>query len=289
MNTEQKLQFGIYIVAAMFAERLHKGDMEIGMADALSETEMDRIEYTPDEFAALPEESQERIRNFVVAAKERLHQQASFMANKVLEYLGEQGVSGEVMSLLNRMSDITISGPAGEFEKTTPVLTVSSAVCIAEIYAQQKVATLEQENFKLAAMQCDKPYGDDYGNKRCSYQERIIELEKENETLKEANKFLLEKLAVFSKTTNVDPETKVAEESAYHMAYAIRFAANAFIRDYEQKFPFPGQTDNDKTGGLKKGICYQCLKETEVSAPFGLNLCRPCFNDFVDWSNNKKE
>lgn len=47
------------------------------------------------------------------------------------------------------------------------------------------------------------------------------------------------------------------------------------------------QTDNDKTGDLQKGICYQCQKETEVSAPFGLMLCRPCFNDYVDWVKSK--
>lgn len=47
------------------------------------------------------------------------------------------------------------------------------------------ITNLETENFKLAAYQCDKPYGDDYGNKRCTYQDRILELEAINKELEE--------------------------------------------------------------------------------------------------------
>lgn len=88
MNTEnEKLKFGIYIVAAMFAERLYNGDMDAGMADALSETEIDRLAYTKEEFESLPSDTQENIKKMVAFHKTRLHQQAVFMADKVNEYL----------------------------------------------------------------------------------------------------------------------------------------------------------------------------------------------------------
>ena len=42
----------------------------------------------------------------------------------------------------------------------------------AEMYAKQ----WKDESFMLSAQCCDKPYGDDYGNKRCEYQDEIIKL-----------------------------------------------------------------------------------------------------------------
>jgi hypothetical protein len=41
----------------------------------------------------------------------------------------------------------------------------------------KRIAELEAENAALAADQCHKGYGDDRGNHRCAYQDRIADLE----------------------------------------------------------------------------------------------------------------
>lgn len=81
---QEKLQFGIEIVAAMFAERLHNGDLDAGMIDALSETEIDRLGFSEEDLKAMPEDRVESIKKMVAFHKTRLHQQAMFMANTVL-------------------------------------------------------------------------------------------------------------------------------------------------------------------------------------------------------------
>lgn len=81
---QEKLQFGIEIVAAMFAERLHNGDLDAGMIDALSETELDRLGYSKEDLDAMPADRLEAIKKMVSFHKTRLHQQAMFMANTVL-------------------------------------------------------------------------------------------------------------------------------------------------------------------------------------------------------------
>jgi hypothetical protein len=80
----EKLQFGIEIVAAMFAERLYNGDLDAGMADALSETEIDRLGFSKEDLESMPEDRQELIIKMAAFHKTRLHQQAMFMANTVL-------------------------------------------------------------------------------------------------------------------------------------------------------------------------------------------------------------
>lgn len=84
ITEEEKLQFGIEIVAAMFAERLHNGDLDAGMIDALSETETDRLGYSKEDLEAMSPEQLESIKKMVAFHKTRLHQQAMFMANTVL-------------------------------------------------------------------------------------------------------------------------------------------------------------------------------------------------------------
>lgn len=89
-TNDQLLQFGIYLVAAMFAERLYNGDMELGMLDALSETEMDRHEFDMVEFESYDDDLKDRIKKMTAFHKTRLHQQANFMANKAIEWMQSQ-------------------------------------------------------------------------------------------------------------------------------------------------------------------------------------------------------
>jgi hypothetical protein len=55
--------------------------------------------------------------------------------------------------------------------------------------ACKRIAELEAENAALAADQCHKGYGDDRGNHRCSYQDRIVELQAESKQLRERLEF----------------------------------------------------------------------------------------------------
>jgi uncharacterized protein YhaN len=55
---------------------------------------------------------------------------------------------------------------------------VESYAAVKAIEARdQRIAELEAENAALAADQCHKGYGDDRGNHRCAYQDRIADLE----------------------------------------------------------------------------------------------------------------
>lgn len=80
MNQEQKLEFGIEIVAAMKAT-CYNWDIEEGRIDALMETEIDRLEgVSVEEFNTWDESLKLRVIDSCKREKERLHKQAMFVA-----------------------------------------------------------------------------------------------------------------------------------------------------------------------------------------------------------------
>lgn len=100
MTNEEKLNFGIHIVAGMKASAMNT-DFETGMIDTLSDTEMDRTLYSKEELEKLNEKDRERVFSYVEHAKKRLHEQAMFIANIALEKLDEQNVNQVQDAVLN--------------------------------------------------------------------------------------------------------------------------------------------------------------------------------------------
>jgi len=67
-----------------------------------------------------------------------------------------------------------------------------------------RVRELERDNFRLAADQCHNGYGGEHGHHRCTYQDRIAELEAENWSLKKAIRKHKESFDSDSVTTEED-------------------------------------------------------------------------------------
>ncbi len=85
MTPQQKLELGIEIVSAMQASA-YNTDIEEGRILALMDTELDRLgTHTLEEFKLLDADLQNRIISFVESQRKRLHEQALFVADVVIE------------------------------------------------------------------------------------------------------------------------------------------------------------------------------------------------------------
>jgi uncharacterized protein (DUF885 family) len=92
MTQDQKLELGIEIVAAMKASA-YEMSIEDGRIMALQDTELDRLsDFTVKEFENLEETFKRKVQKFQELEKERLHNQAFFVAEIALEKLAQLNV-----------------------------------------------------------------------------------------------------------------------------------------------------------------------------------------------------
>ena len=84
MTEDQKLEFGIEIVSAMKASA-YGVPIEDGRIMALEGTEIDRLDDI--DFDSLPGKDKSFARKYAARNKERLHEQAMFVADIVIEKL----------------------------------------------------------------------------------------------------------------------------------------------------------------------------------------------------------
>ena len=84
LTKEQKLQLGIYLVAALKADAYNQ-DMEFGMCEALAGTELDKSEW--EDWESMSEEDKDLSTRIAEHEKHLLHKQANALSKAAIEFI----------------------------------------------------------------------------------------------------------------------------------------------------------------------------------------------------------